>query len=93
MIVIEFGELDDGVYVVVHVPDDKVHADELNVPPAFPSLHDTIPLGDVGELDVSVTVVVNVTAVPGTKDAEFGDTLTDVGCIVSTESDNVPELV
>ena len=89
----EFGAPEDGVYDVVHMPDDKVHVDELNEPPAFPSLQDTVPLGVVGEFDVSVTVEVNVIAFPGTKDAEFGVMTTDVGCIVSIESDNVPELV
>lgn len=91
----EFGALDDddGVYDVVHVPDDKVHDDELNEPPAPPSLHDTVPLGVVGEFDVSDTVEVNVIAFPGTKDAEFGVMATDVVWIVSMVSGSVPELV
>ncbi len=75
----EFGALEGGVYDVVQMPDDNVHADELNEPPVFPSLHDTIPLGVVGEFDVSVTVEVNVIAFPGVKDAEFGVMTTDVG--------------
>lgn len=89
----EFGALDDGVYDVVHVPDDTVHDDELNEPPAPPSLHDTVPLGVVGEFDVSDTVEVNVIAFPGTKDAEFGVMATDVVWIVSMVSGSVPELV
>ena len=93
VIVIEFGAPEDGVYDVVHMPDDRVHVDELNEPPEFPSLQDTVPLGVVGELDPSDTVEVNVIAFPGTKDAEFGVMATDVGCTVIIESGNVPELV
>jgi hypothetical protein len=89
----EFVEPEDGVYDVVHVFVDKVHVDELNDPPAFPSPQDTVPVGVVGEFDVSVTVTVNVTAVPGTKGPEFGVTITDVVCTAATASDNVEELV
>jgi hypothetical protein len=45
---------------VVQAFVDNVH-EELNDPPAPLSLHDTEPVGVVGELDVSVTVAVSVT--------------------------------
>ena len=60
VIVMEFVELEDGVYDVLHVFADKVHTDELNEPPAFPSLHDTIPVGIGDESDVD-TATVNCT--------------------------------
>ena len=93
VIAIEFGAPVDGVYDVVHMPDDRVHVEELKEPPALPSLHDTVPLGVVGEFDVSDTVDVNVIAFPGVKDAEFGVMATDVVCIESMANGNVPELV
>ena len=36
----------------------------MNEPPALPSLQNTVPVGFVGELEVSVTVTVNVTTLP-----------------------------
>lgn len=93
VIAIEFGAPVDGVYDVVHMPDDMVHVEELKEPPALPSFHDTVPLGVVGEFDVSDTVDVNVITFPGTKDAEFGVMTTDVVCIESMVSGNAPALV
>jgi len=55
------GEVADVVYVTLHVLDDKVQEDELNVPPAFPAFQVTVPVGVVGELEVSVTVAVRIT--------------------------------
>ena len=49
---------------MVQLVDESVQDDELNIPPAFPSLHDIIPVGVVGELEVSVTVTVNVACDP-----------------------------
>jgi len=89
----EFEDPEDGVYDVVHVPADKVHVSELNEPPALPSLHDTIPSGVVDEVDVSVTVEVNIIAVPDVKETEFGLMITDVECIVTTARDSIEELV
>ena len=68
----------DGVYDVVHVPDASVQEDELNAPPTLPSPQVIVPVGVVGELDVSATVTVNVSGVPDTYDAGFGVTVTDV---------------
>jgi len=82
------------VYDVVHIPPDSVHVVELNTPPAFPSLHDRVPLGIVGELAVSVTVAVSVIALPGTKDGELEVMDTDVESITEfTVIEYVPELV
>jgi len=52
------------VYTVVQLPDDIVQEDGLNVPPLFPSLHDTVPVGVVGVVELSATVEVNVTCDP-----------------------------
>jgi hypothetical protein len=62
--VIEFCTLDDAVYVALHVPDDKLQEDELNVPPTFPSLQVIVPVGVFCEFVVSVTVAVTVTCPP-----------------------------
>ena len=59
------GKLDDlggTVYLVVQLPvTSSVQVDELNEPPTPPSLNVTFPTGVVGELDLSVTVALNVT--------------------------------
>ncbi len=49
-----------GVYDVMHPPDGNVQEVGLNVPPALPSVHVTLPDGVVGELEVSAIVAVNV---------------------------------
>lgn len=72
--VIEFGAFAGGVYETVHAPDDNVHEVWSNIPPPFPSLHDTELVGVIGELELSVTVAVNVTDPPGDTDAGFGVT-------------------
>ena len=46
------------------MPDEIMHAMGLNAPPTFPSLHDTVPVGIVGELDVSAIFTVNETGAP-----------------------------
>ena len=78
---------------MVHAFVDKVHEEEINEPPAPPSLHDTEPVGEVGEFDVSVTVALNIMAVPDTKVPEFGVIATVVVCADDIASDAVPELV
>ena len=50
--VIEFEEDVDGVYDTVQALNERLHEAGLNVPPAFPSLHDTVPVG-LGDLGVS----------------------------------------
>jgi hypothetical protein len=52
------------VYEVVQLPDDNVHEDGLNVPPALVSFHTTVPEILVVELEVSETVAVSVTCDP-----------------------------
>ena len=49
--VIEFEEDANGVYDTVQALNERLHEAGLNVPPAFPSLHDTVPagLGDLGK--------------------------------------------
>jgi hypothetical protein len=53
----------------------------LKDPPAPPSLQETVPVGDVGEADESVTVAVSVREplVCGLIVAGFGATAVDVG--------------
>jgi len=65
-----FEILEDAVYATVHVPVANVQEVGLKVPPTPPSLQVIVPVGEVGELDVSVTVVVKVTWPPA--DTEFG---------------------
>lgn len=72
------GELADGVYKVVHVPVDSVHVEGLNEPPAFWSPHDTEPVGEVGELELSIIVAVSVTWPPACTMFGFATTVRDV---------------
>jgi hypothetical protein len=47
--------IETGVYTVVQLPDESVQEVGLNVPPKFPSLHDTMPVGVLGGLELSTT--------------------------------------
>ena len=67
------------MYDVVQIPDDNTHDAALNVPPALLSIHDMVPVGVVGELEVSLTVTVSVTDEPEFTTGEFNDTVTAVG--------------
>ena len=40
------GEVEDAVYVTLHVPDDKLQEVGLKFPPTFPSLHVIVPVGE-----------------------------------------------
>jgi hypothetical protein len=53
---------------------------ELNVPPAPPSLQETVPVGEEGDEPVSVTEAVKVIAVPAVTEDGFGETPVVVGC-------------
>ena len=60
------------MYETLHEPDDdRVQEDGLNVPPPFPSLHDTELVGVVGKLELSETVAVTFTDPPGGTAAGF----------------------
>ena len=87
------GELVDGVYDAVQVPDANVQDDELNVPPTFPSPQVIVPVGIFCEFTVSVTVAVNVSIFPAAYDAGFGDTVTDVEESEFVVKIDVPEFV
>ena len=78
------------VYVTEQTPEDTLQEDGLNVPPAFPSLQDMVPVGV--ELDTSEIVAVNVTGVPGYTVIEFGEIVVVVSWITFTFKDDVPEL-
>lgn len=58
------GELGDGVYVVVQLPDASVQEDGLNVPPALPLLHNIVPVGEEGELELSAIITVSMVCPP-----------------------------
>ena len=73
------GGLDDGVYDTLQLPADSTHVAELNVPPAPLSLNVTLPVGAVGEDEVSVTVTVKLTDVPGLAVPVLGETVKEVG--------------
>ena len=81
MIVIEFVGLDETSYETVQEADERTHDVGLNVPPDSLSLNCTLPVGVVGEPEVSVTVMVNVAYVPGFTVKIFGDIFRDVGSI------------
>ena len=51
------------------------------MPPMLPSLHEIVPIGILGELDVSVTVAVNVTCDPEFTVSKFGEMFAVVACI------------
>ncbi len=51
---------------------DNVHVELLKCPPTPPSLHDTVPVGMVGELLVSVTFALKVIVFPRATDDGFG---------------------
>ncbi len=69
----------ESVYDVVQLPDDNVQEEGLNVPPPLLSFHEIVPTGALGELDVSVTVAVNVMDEPEFTTDELGEILTVVG--------------
>lgn len=48
----------------MQVPDASVQEDGLNVPPALPLLHNTVPVGKDGELELSAIVTVSVVCPP-----------------------------
>ena len=50
--------------MVVQLLDKRLHEDGLNVPPAFPSLHNMTPVGLIGALEASTTVTVSVVCDP-----------------------------
>lgn len=85
------GELVDGVYDVVQVPDASVQEGVPKTPPVFPSLHVTDPVGVFCEFVVSVIVAVNVNVLPDTYDAGFGDIVTDMGESRLDVKTDVPE--
>lgn len=49
---------------MVQSPEDNVHEVGLNVPPLFPSLHDTVPVDVFVEFVISATCAVNVIEPP-----------------------------
>jgi hypothetical protein len=59
--------------------DERVQLEELNEPPAPPSLHEMVPVGEVGVADESVTVAVNVIELPALTDDGLGVTAVVVG--------------
>ncbi len=73
----EDEEVGDGVYVSWHAPDDKIQEEELKVPPAFPSLQDTLPVGTACESVVSAMVAVSVT-LPDVVEVELEEIVTEV---------------
>jgi len=78
-------ELDDA--------EERLHAVAPKVPPAPPSVQETVPVGGVGDEDESATTAVKVIEVPAVADDGFGVTLVVVGCGGwLTVRDDVPEL-
>ncbi len=75
------GGLAEVIYDVMQLPDDNVHDAGSNVPPAPLSLHDTVPVVVVGELDISIIWAENVIEPPADTVAEFGVIVVLVGLI------------
>ena len=80
VIVTEIGDDAEGVYDTVQTLDESVQVVGLNVPPTFPSLHDTVPMGMVWELDVSAIATVSVTCDPRIVVAVLGVIVVIVSC-------------
>lgn len=72
------------MYDTVQLPDSSAHMVELNAPSTLPSLQDTVPVGVLGKLDVSVIFTENDIEDPGCTVARFGVIALDVGSIVTT---------
>src|SRR5574337_1194644 len=67
-----FTKLIGGVYDTMQLPDNSAHIVELNAPPTLPSLHDIVPVGVLGKLDVSVIFAENDIEDPGCTVARLG---------------------
>lgn len=72
------GELDEGVYDTLQEPEETVHEEALNAPPAPPSLHDTEPVGMEVEFEVSKTLAVRDMVDTDVTDVGFALTDSDV---------------
>ena len=72
--------------------EESEQVGELNEPPAPPSLHEIVPVGEEGDEAVSVTEAVKEIAVPAVTDDGLGETPVAVGCGAGgwTDSDEVP---
>ena len=81
------------MYDVVQLPSDKVQEVESKVPPALLSLNNTVPLGVVGDLEVSVIDIVSVIAVPEFSVLEFGNIDVVVASSRLTVRGDIPVLV
>ena len=83
--------------LVLELAVTNVQEVELKIPPAPPSLHDTVPVGVVGAPPVSVTVAVNIIEFPILTDDGFGVMFVVVEfaaqAFVTGLPDNVPELL
>ena len=87
----------DGVYamtqmLVLELAVTNVQEVELKIPPAPPSLHDTVPVGVAGVPFVSFTVTVNAIVFPIMTDDGVGATFEVVTCPDTVSADG-PELV
>ena len=81
------------MYTVVQMPDDKVQEEDgLNEPPALPSLQDTVPVGIIGEAELSTTVKENATCDPWVTVAGFGVIVIPSTCNGFTVKVDVPVL-
>jgi len=91
--------VDDGVYEVWHEleldeVDARLQMAGLNAPPAPESLQETVPVGEVGDAEESVTDAVKVIGLPAVEEAGLGDTAVVVGWGGwLTVSDELPALV
>lgn len=72
------------MYDTIQLPESRAHIVELNAPPTLPSLQDTVPVGVLGKLYVSVIFTENDIEDPGCTVARFGAIALDVGSIVTT---------
>jgi len=80
------------VYDTVQPESDIVQVVGLNVPPALLSLNNTVPVGAVGVLEVSVTDIEIVIAEPVFEVPEFGKNAVVVPSSRVTASGDVPVL-
>ncbi len=93
--------IEGGVYVTEHelaleLVVARLHVKLVKLPPAPPSLQDTVPVGADGKVVVSVTMATNAIVFPITAEDGFGEVVVVVVCrlvTVRTDVAALPECV
>ena len=86
------GGLAETAYDMEQPPPDNVQEVGSKVPPALLSLNNIVPVGVVGELELSAVDILNMTVVPEFIVLIFGEIVVIVVSSRFTVSGKVPEL-